>query len=230
MHRLKLASLRREMARKLQRTTSPKEESHIRTTMGQKISFLAKERRNYRRSFELEWMFSTEAMVTALKYDPLTSSFSARLSYVEKERNKLLPKEEIIPLSEEWIKEAGYKPGVIEHVINMGSVDDFVEVNPVEESFRIQTKKVQRLRYVPPSYRVVPEHVDGGKKTSTGKGKKVQRSLTAGYWMVIFENETQALRVDDAFVSNFPTKFLEEVKRRRGGLLIYLLVTSKFRI
>ena len=89
--------------------------------------------------------------------------------------------------------------GVIEHVINMGSVDDFVEVNPGEESFRIQTKKVQRLRYVPPSYRVVPEHVDGGKKTSTGKGKKVRRSLTAGYWMVIFENETQALRVDDAF-------------------------------
>ena len=127
----------------------------------------------------------------------------------------LVSKDEIIPLSEEWIKEAGYKPGVIEHVINMGSVDDFVEVDDGEKSFRINTKKVQRLRYVPASNRVIPSDVEDGKKMPTAKGKTVQRSLTAGYWMVIFENETQALRVDDAFVNNFPTKFLEEVKRMR---------------
>ena len=83
------------------------------------------------------------------------------------------------------------RSNTIEHVINMGSVDDFVEVAPGEKRFNIQTKKFQCLRYVPPTYRVVPEHFDGGKQMLTGKGKTVQRSATAGYWMVIFENESK---------------------------------------
>ena len=90
--RKKLGTLWREMARKLKRTTSPKEKSHITTTMQKRINFLTKERRNYRRSFQLEWMFSTEAMVTGLKYDPLTSSFLPPIYLLPFQHRKGVPK------------------------------------------------------------------------------------------------------------------------------------------
>ena len=58
-HDHKLALLRRDLARQLYKATSQKEKSHIKNTLEKKITFLKKERRNYRRSFELEWKFST---------------------------------------------------------------------------------------------------------------------------------------------------------------------------
>ena len=222
-HEKKLTDLRTRMNRELAKEKSPKVRLHVKNNIEREITFLKKERKKFTRSFQLEWKFSTNAMVSGLKYNPLTDEFFARLVYVERGRNgKQVRKEEVIPLSEEWIKEAEYEPGVIQHVINMGAIDDFVEVDPAEKSFNIHTKKVQRLRYVQPKFRYVPKEVQvgRGKIRMTEKGKTpMQKVIVPGHWMVMFKNETKAMRVDDAFVSNFPRKFLDEVKQMRCGFV-----------
>jgi hypothetical protein len=73
------------------------------------------------------------AMVHGLKYDPREGTFSARFLYsVKSKGGKLGQKEEIIAVLKDWIKDADYAEGVIQHVINLGNTDAFVPVPPGE--------------------------------------------------------------------------------------------------
>ena len=180
---------------------------------------MKKERRRYRRAFELEWMFGTSAMVHGLKYNALDDTFSARLVYSAKSNEgRFEKKEEVINVSKDWIKDADYASGVIQHVINLGNTDEFVEVPPGKNIF-IHTKKVHKVRYVQPHTQWV---LDTGHKRSRniGKsGKKMTQLQAPGYWEVKFHGETKPMRADDEFVSQFKKGFLDEVKRLRSGFV-----------
>jgi hypothetical protein len=55
-------------------------------------------------------------------------------------------------------KYTDYAEGVIQHVINLGNMDEFVPVPPPGESILIHTKKVHKLRYIhPPHTQWVPD-------------------------------------------------------------------------
>mgnify|MGYP000120516818 CR=1 FL=1 len=73
----------------------------------------------------MEWTFGKAAMVHGFKYDPREDTFSARLVYstVKSKGGKLEQKEEIIAVSKDWIKDADYAEGVIQHVINLGNTE-----------------------------------------------------------------------------------------------------------
>jgi hypothetical protein len=69
----------------------------------------------------------------ASKVDPREETFSARLVYtIKSKEGKLEQKEEIIAVSKDWIKDADYAEGIIQHVINLGNTDEFVPVPPGE--------------------------------------------------------------------------------------------------
>ena len=64
------------------------------------------DRKKFRRALEFEWMFGHSAMVHSLKCHPMTSTFQARLLYnsVENDAGTLEEKEEIITVSEDWLR------------------------------------------------------------------------------------------------------------------------------
>ena len=141
---------REEMKRKTDRWKKKKTKDKYREQYTKEIQFMKKERRKYGRDFELEWMYGKAAMVHGIKYDPQEYSFSARLVYTVKcKGGKLEQREEIIAVSKDWIKDADYAEGVIQHVINLGNADEFVLVPP-GESIQIHTSKVHKLRYIHP--------------------------------------------------------------------------------
>ena len=141
-HKALLEKMRLDMSKEMQRARTTSVRDRIQIDFSHRIAFSKKERRQYRRSFELEWMFGTAAMVSGLKYNPMTSTFTARIEYdVVTYHGSRERKVDSIPVSEEWIKDAEYADGVIQHVINLGLTSDFVEVPPGRH-FRIQAKKV----------------------------------------------------------------------------------------
>ena len=77
---------------------------------------MKKERKKYNRAFELEWTFGEAVMVHGLKYNPRDDTFAACLVYSVKRK------------AGNWIKDADYAEGVIQHMINMGNTDEFVPV------------------------------------------------------------------------------------------------------
>jgi hypothetical protein len=90
------------------------------------------------------------AAVRGLKYDQESDTFTARCFYKlfqNNESNKVEEIEEIMAVSEEWLKLVGFANGVVEHVISMDSGCGFV---PVPEGVEIlmNTRKVQRVKYV----------------------------------------------------------------------------------
>jgi hypothetical protein len=54
-----------------------------------------------------------------------------------------------ITVSEDWIKDANYGAGVVQHVINLGLHNKFVAVPPERRIFK-HTKKAHSVRYVHP--------------------------------------------------------------------------------
>jgi hypothetical protein len=63
----------------------------------EEIKFMTKERKKYKRAFELEWTFGTTAMVHGLKYNPRKDTFVALLVYsVKTKEGDLEEKEEKI--------------------------------------------------------------------------------------------------------------------------------------
>ena len=182
---------------------------------------MKKERKKFRRALELEWMFGNSAMVHGLKYNPMTNTFQARLVYsVENGAGNMEEKEEIITVSEDWINDANYGEGVVQHVINLGLHSKFVEVPPGRRIF-IHTKKVHSVRYVHPQTMWVP-NPDRVSEMDSKNGKRniAMKSVPVpGYWEVMFHGEKKPMRADEEFVSNFKKNFLEEVKRMRCGFV-----------
>jgi hypothetical protein len=113
------------------------------------------------------------AMVHGLNYDPREDTFSARLVYTVKSKGgKLEQKEEIIAVSKDWIKEADYAEGVIQHVINLGNTDEFVPVPP-GKYILIHTIKVHKLRYIHPHTQwLLDPHHKRLRNTNDSPGKK----------------------------------------------------------
>ena len=209
----KMKNLRLRYQRQLDHCLSKKKEEEIRRTMRDHLRDEKKSRRRIRHQFQLEWKFATASIVSGLKYDPMSNTFAARLDYWEiSSARKKTRKETTIPVSEEWIKEAQFDRGVIQHVIDLGLVNDFVEVpRTLGHSFMVHLKKIHRLRYVHPSTMWVPKFV-GGKK-------RMVSEVVPGYWMVMFEGERKAMKVDDDFLKDLPAKFLSEVKRMHHGFV-----------
>jgi hypothetical protein len=154
---------------------------------------MKKERKKLRRALELEWMFGNSAMVHGLKYNPMTNTFQARLVYsVENENGagNMEEKEEIITVSEDWIKYANYGEGVVQHAINLGLHSKFVEVPPGRRIF-IHTKMVHSVRYVHLQTMWVP-NPDRVSEMDSKNGKR-KIALTSvpvpGYWEVMFHGE-----------------------------------------
>jgi hypothetical protein len=130
-----------EMKRRIDRCKKKEAKEELREHYTKEITFMKKERKKYKRAFELEWTFGEAAMVHGLKYNACEDTFAARLVYcVKTKAGNMEQKEEIIAVSKDWIKDADYAEGVIQHVINMGNTDEFVPV-PSGESILIQTKK-----------------------------------------------------------------------------------------
>jgi hypothetical protein len=211
---------RKEMQRKIDRCKKKITKDEYREQCTKEIQFMKKERRKYQRAFELEWTFGKAAMVHGLKYDPREDALSSRLVYsVKSKGGKSEQKEEIIAVLKDWIKDADYAEGVIQHVINLGNTDDFVPVPP-GESILIQTKKVHKLRYIHPHTQWVPDpHHKRSRHINDSPGKRMKQIQAPGYWEVIFHGEIQPMRTYDEFVSQFKKGFLNEVKRLRCGFV-----------
>jgi hypothetical protein len=57
------------------------------------------------------------------------------------------------------------------------------------------------------------------KNINDSPGKRMKQKQATGYWEVIFHGETQPMRTDNEFVSQFKKGFLDEVKRQRCGFV-----------
>jgi hypothetical protein len=219
-HKKEVEKKREEMKRRIDRCKKKEAKEELREHYTKEITFMKKERKKYKRAFELEWTFGEAAMVHGLKYNPREDTFAARLVYsVKTKAGNMEQKEEIIAVSKDWIKDADYAEGVIQHVINMGNTDEFVPV-PSGESILIQTKKVHKLRYVHPHTQWVPDtHHKRLRSNNVSSGKGMRPIQTPGHWEVIFHGETQPVSMGDDFVSQFKKGFLDEVKRLRCGFV-----------
>jgi hypothetical protein len=160
--------------------------------------------------------------VHGLRYNPRKDTFVALLVYIVKTKEgNLEEKEEKIAVSKDWIKDANYAKGVIQHVINLGNTDEFVPV-PEGEAILIQTQKVHKLRYVHPQIQWVPdpEYKRSFRSNSYSGGKQMKQiQAPPGYWEVIFHGETQPIQSDEDFVKQFKKGFLDKIKRLRCGFV-----------
>jgi len=91
---------RAEMQRKIDSCKKKTKKDEYREQYTREIKFMKKERKKYKRAFELEWTFGTAAMVYGLKYNPREVTFVALLVYsVKTKEGNLEKKEEQIPVS-----------------------------------------------------------------------------------------------------------------------------------
>jgi hypothetical protein len=128
-HKKDVEKKREEMKRRIDRCKKKEAKEELREHYTKEITFMKKERKKYKRAFELEWTFGKAAMVHSLKYNPRNDTFAACLVYsVKGKAGNMEQKEEIIAVSKDWIKDADYAEGVIQHMINMGNTDEFVPV------------------------------------------------------------------------------------------------------
>jgi hypothetical protein len=113
---------------------------------------MKREKRFFRKEFENKFKMGNPAAVWDLKYDQEPNTFTAWYVYklFQMESYKVEGVEEIMVVSVEWVKLAGFVKGVVEHVISMDSGCGFV---PVPEGVEIlmNTRKVLRVKYVHPT-------------------------------------------------------------------------------
>jgi hypothetical protein len=113
---------------------------------------MKKERRFFRKEFEINYKLGNPAAVWGLKYDQELDTFTARCVHniFQKESNKVEEIEEIMVVSEEWVKLADFANGVVEHVISMDSGCGFVPV-PKGAEVLMNMRKILRVKYVRPT-------------------------------------------------------------------------------
>jgi hypothetical protein len=87
------------------------------------LQLMKKKRRFFRKEFENNYKLGNPAAVRGLKYDQESDTFTAWCVYklFQKESNEVEEIEEIMMVSEELVKLAGFANGVVEHVISMDS-------------------------------------------------------------------------------------------------------------
>jgi hypothetical protein len=118
------------------------------------LQLMKKERRFFRKEFENNYKLGNPAAVRGLKYDQEWDTFTAWCVYkfLQKEFMEVEEIQEIMVVSEEWVKFAlaGFANGVVEHVMSMDSGCGFV---PVPEGVEIlmNTRKLLRVKYVQPT-------------------------------------------------------------------------------
>jgi hypothetical protein len=129
-------------------------------------------------------------MVHGLKYGPWEDTISAQLVYTVKSKGgKLKHKKEIIAVSKDWIKDADYAEGVIQHVLNLGNTDEFIPV-PSGESILIHTERVHKLRNIHPHTQWVPDpHHKRLRIINDSPGKRMKQIQAPGYGEVIYHGE-----------------------------------------
>ena len=209
---------RATMKSALDRSKTIAKKDEMRKKYTKELAHMKKERKKFKRAFELEWTFGNAANVKGLRYNPMDDNFEARLVYFEKnELGEVQQKEETIPLSKEWIRDVKYAEGVIQHVINLGNTGDGFVAVPPGETILIHAKKVRKLRYVPPHTQWVADRHH--KRTRQNPGQKMVQVAAPGYWEVLFHGETKPMITDEQFVSQFKQRFLDEVKHLRGGFV-----------
>ena len=99
-HMKNVEKKRAEMQRKIDGCKKKKTKDDYREQYTKEIKFMKKERKKFKRAFELEWTFGTEAMVHGLKYNPREDTFVALLVYsVKTKEGNLEKKEEKMPVS-----------------------------------------------------------------------------------------------------------------------------------
>ena len=83
------------------------------------LKAMKKERRYFRKQFEENYKLGNPAAVRALKYDMDTDTFTALCVYEmpNKESGEIEEIEEEMEVSDEWLKNAGFAQGVVQHVI-----------------------------------------------------------------------------------------------------------------
>jgi hypothetical protein len=195
---------------------------------------MKKERKKFTKVLEREWKFGDPALVRGLKYDAMKDTFTALLSYRTKTNEGAIEeKEEKMVVSEEWIKAAKYAEGVVQHVINLGNLNnEFVPV-PHGRTILLQNKKVLQLRYVHSHTRwtVDPHARPPRRMVSRGKaGKRMIQVTEPGNWEVLLRGETEPIRNDDTFVDNFKNHSLMRLSECGTDLLTSQWAISKYHI
>ena len=195
-HLKEVQKKRAEMKRKIDGCKKKKTKDECREQYTKEIKFMLKERKKYKRAFELEWTFGTAAMVHGLKYNPHKDTFIALLVYCvkTKEGRKICCFKRLNQGCQL------YQRGDIQHVIDLGNTDEFVPV-PEGETILIHTKEVHKLQYIHPHTAWVPDpHAKRSLRSNSYSGVKQMKQIQAsGYWEVTFHGETQPIQTDEDF-------------------------------
>lgn len=149
-----LEEMRKEMNVEMGKAKTDRTRMSIYVYYTELLKAMKKERRHFRKQFQVNYKLGNPAAVHGLKYDRDTNTFTARCVYKtpNKESGDMEEIEEEMEVSEEWLKLAGFADGIVQHVINMNSGTGFIPV-PEGKEILMNTRKVVRVKYVPPTSR-----------------------------------------------------------------------------
>ena len=221
----KMNFLRKRRDSEMRKCKSKKKRDEVYYDHTKLIDACKKERKWFRLNLEREWKMGQPALLYGLKYDPRKDIFTGRFQFRDKNSSgAMVDVTEDLVVSEEWIQGAGFKPGVVQHVVNLGSADNSFLPIPGGRSVVFHRKKVTSMRWVPPSVRWLNAgHRSRGKEIRNGKAvakkARLEQAPVPGYWEVKLHGEKLGIRVDDAFVSQFKQSFLDELKGLKCGFV-----------
>ena len=221
----KMTFLRKKRDSEMQKYKSKKKRDAIYEEQTKLIDACKKERKWFRLNLEREWKMGQPALLYGLKYNPAKDIFTGRFQFRDQNsQGNMVDVTEDLVVSEEWILEAGFKPGVVQHVVNLGSSDEGFLPIPGGRSVVFHRKKVTSMRWVPPSVRWLNAgHRSRGKEIRNGKAvakkARLEQAPVPGYWEVKLHGEQLGIRVDDAFVRQFKQSFLDELKGLKCGFV-----------
>ena len=224
---------REKMVKALNRYSDIRKRQQIKDFAKSQINQMKNQRKTIRKAFQREWAFGNAANVLGLRYNNVEDKFEARIVYTERdEESGPQQREEVITVSREWIRDAKYADGVIQHVINLGNKDGYVSVPSGEEStivnmdgfvdvspgqsFMVNSKKIHKLRYIHPHVEWTKD-VQSHKRTRGSKGKHLTAVQVPGVWEVLFHGHKKPMKTGNDMVFQFKEGFLDEVKRMRSG-------------
>ena len=126
---------------------------------------IAKERRHFRRQFEIEFRLEEARTVTGLRYNKTDNKFFARLTWQEEKREQghmnakkelIIPTErrnEELEVTEDWVlNQSGLADDVIQYIVDLDFENGFFPV-PIDCEIKINDKPVTRIMFVPESTR-----------------------------------------------------------------------------
>jgi hypothetical protein len=214
----KMDFLRKKRDSEMQKYKSKKKRDEVYDDHTKLISACKKERKWFRLNLEREWKMGQPALLYGLKCDPTKDIFTGRFQFRDKNsQGDMVDVTEDLVVSEEWIQGAGFKPGVVKHVVNLGSADGSFLPIPGGRSIVFHGKKVTSMRWVPPSVRWLNAgNRSRGKEIRNGravaKKARLEQVPVPGYWQVKLHGEKDGMQVDDAFARQFKQSFLDELK------------------